>query len=330
MVPVRLIEKHLLTRLQSLTDPQVMSVGTSLSTMGALTDATFSRIRTEVGMRGKNLDISFDYSQYPFRASIGTIPVIKETDDIIVISKPAGTVVSLTSDLGDIRVRKSEPVTLGPSPELQRIVHAELLFPISRDSQFGYGILHRIDKDTSGCLAIAKSFAAFYDLRWQFACRRVEKEYLCMVQGRLDSIGKWSTIDSSITTIKHSKGTNLRIHSSVDEDVDGKHALTEYCPLAIYSDPKDGSEHTLVKVRIHTGRSHQIRVHMASVGHPLMFDTKYGTSAWKIFHRLFLHAHTLRFLMPGSDEMISVSAPLPDDLREIVSSLDLKEGSSLS
>jgi 23S rRNA pseudouridine1911/1915/1917 synthase len=271
----------------------------------------WNALREEVQRRGKRLDHKSPPASGAFH--IPEAPTIYETDHFAVLNKNPGIVVSLSGDMEGIE-RHHRPVgsRSGISPELQDIIAKYSNFPISGDIDFAHGILHRLDKDTSGALLVAKTYQAFYDFRFQFACQKVKKEYLCLADGNLGTADRWRRIDSPIATRK-TEGDALRIHSSVDDG--GKPALTEILPVATYKDRSTGSMYTLTRVKLHSGRAHQIRVHMASIGHPLFCDTKYGK---RQNNRIFLHACQLGFLDPDGSYDVFADAPLPDDLQGIL------------
>jgi 23S rRNA pseudouridine1911/1915/1917 synthase len=224
----------------------------------------------------------------PLNAFPEDIPleILYEDEDVIAVNKPAGMVVHA-----------------GAGRHEGTLVNA-LLHRYNRLSQAGGalrpGIVHRIDKGTSGLLLIARTDAAHRALAAQFAGRTVEKTYLALVQGvvMMDK----GTIDQPITRdpVRRTRMT-ARLGA-------GRTAHTDYAVLHRYD------RFTFLAVRIGTGRTHQIRVHLASLGHPVAGDTLYG-AAPSAEHRPFLHAWRIAFTSPARGDRVALEAPLPADLR---------------
>ncbi|NTW94589.1 MAG: RluA family pseudouridine synthase, partial [Chlorobiaceae bacterium] len=186
-------------------------------------------------------------------------------------------------------------------------------------SELRPGIVHRLDKDTSGLIIIAKNPTALHRLARQFAQRQVEKSYKAIVWGVPDPVS--GTI---LTNIGRSKKNRKVMANYPYEGADGKHAVTDYLVgenLLWFS---------AVSLTLHTGRTHQIRAHMQHIGHPILGDETYGgrvlrTLAFsrsesfvknllEIMPRQALHAEKLRFSQPTTHETLSFSAPLPIDM----------------
>jgi len=231
----------------------------------------------------------------PLRAVPEDLPleVLYEDEDVIAINKAAGMVVHA-----------------GAGRHEGTLVNA-LLHRFGTLSGVGDplrpGIVHRLDRLTSGVLLIARSDAAHRELARQFSGREVEKVYLALVHGRIKAD------QGRITTpITRDPRQRLRMTSKLAH---GRSAVTEYRVL------KRFEKFTFLEVKIHTGRTHQIRVHMASLGHPVAGDKLYGAPA-SALGRYFLHAHQISFTRPASGERITVTAPLPDDLQSYLDGLD--------
>ena len=162
------------------------------------------------------------------------------------------------------------------------------------------GIVHRLDRFTSGVLLVAKTDAAHRDLAAQFASRQVEKIYLALVEGALDGAGRIQK------PIARDPRNRARMTARLTT---GRTALTDWKAIERYHG------FTFLEVRIGTGRTHQIRAHMAALGHPVAGDRLYGAkpSPW---NRFFLHAHRLVFRNPVSGEQVVVESALPPDLVE--------------
>ena len=160
------------------------------------------------------------------------------------------------------------------------------------------GIVHRLDKDTSGLLIVAKSNAALEGLSRQFKARSVTKRYITLVKGRVES-------DEGV--IEAPIGRSAKHRKRMAVVTEGRQSVTRYKVL------KRLEEHTLLEVSPKTGRTHQVRVHLAAIGHPVAGDTTYG-SRHPALERQFLHASFLGFQHPVTDERIELTSELPDDL----------------
>jgi 23S rRNA pseudouridine1911/1915/1917 synthase len=162
------------------------------------------------------------------------------------------------------------------------------------------GIVHRLDRDTSGLLVVAKSDAVHRALKRMIVERNVRREYLALVDGRLGA--RTGTIDAPI-----GRDRRDRVLMSVDSD-NPREARTHFEIERLLP------ETTLLRVVLDTGRTHQIRVHMAAIGHPLVGDRQYGGPMRYGLERQFLHAARLAFAHPLTGAPIDVRSPLPDDL----------------
>ena len=178
------------------------------------------------------------------------------------------------------------------------------------------GIVHRIDKDTSGLLVVAKTDVAHEGLAKQFAAHSIERRYLAIVSGVPRAAA--GTVDAPLA-----RSSTNRKTISIVEGSRGKRAVTHWKRLQILRDA------ALVECRLETGRTHQVRVHMASIGHPLLGDPVYGGSGKthrKLlnalgFHRQALHAAELGFVHPGTKDRLSFTSAMPSDLQELFSAL---------
>src|SRR5580698_438546 len=223
----------------------------------------------------------------PLRATPEDLPleVLYEDADVIAINKPAGMVVHH-----------------GAGQHSGTLVNAVLhrfgmLSTVGGDLR--PGIVHRLDRYTSGVILVARSDAAHRNLAEQFASRQVEKVYVALVEGRLKN--DHGHIE---TPIARDPVRRIRMTARLAR---GRHANTSYQVL------KSFEKFTFLEVKIGTGRTHQIRVHLASIGHPVVGDKLYGAPA-SALGRYFLHARQIAFTSPGTGERITVSAPLPDVL----------------
>ena len=225
--------------------------------------------------------------------------VLYEDDDLLVIDKPAGLLVH--EALKDEHRATVVDGLLERHPEIADV----------GDDPTRPGIVHRLDKDVSGLMVIAKTQAAFDSLKNQFQNRTIKKEYLALVYGSLTK--ETNTIDFKIARSKV-KG---RMVARTGEQ-DGKDAITQYDVLTRFSTA------TYVSVRILTGRTHQIRVHFQALGHPLVGDKLYKVRGMKFreipLNRVFLHSHALTIrLMDGKEK--SFTTPLPEDLQTLLRTL---------
>jgi 23S rRNA pseudouridine1911/1915/1917 synthase len=213
------------------------------------------------------------------------LEILFEDNDLIVINKPAGLVV--------------HP---GAGHREHTLVNA-LLNHCSTLSGIGGkerpGIVHRIDKETSGCLVIAKNDAAHRGLSRQFADRTVEKTYLAIVTGKLSKTA--GVIEEKIG--RHPIDRQRMSATSVR----GRTARTEFRVV------RSSERASLVECRLHSGRTHQIRVHLHHLGHPVLGDKVYAPRLAKEFPRQMLHAWKLGFHHPRTEKWKSFEAPLPDD-----------------
>lgn len=236
------------------------------------------------------------------------IEILKETDEYIVFHKPAGLLVHETE--------AHEPVTLATwllqkYPEIKSI----------GEHPTRPGIVHRLDKEASGVLIVAKTQAMFDFLKEQFQQRTIIKEYQVLVHGVIEA--DEGTIDFTIDRgtdgrmVARPKVDRLKLES-LGQVQEGKEALTTFVVL------KRFINYTLLSVRIHTGRTHQIRVHFYAYNHPIVGDTIYCQKKLKKFNkdigRLFLHASRLCFV-DLAGEKVEALAPLPEKLEEFLSKI---------
>jgi len=170
------------------------------------------------------------------------------------------------------------------------------------------GIVHRLDKGTSGLLVVAKTPEGFVNLSAQLAERLMERTYLGMVEGHVSE--ERGVVDAPI-------GRSTRTPTLMTVRADGRAARTSYEVLARVDKPH---AMTLLRLALDTGRTHQIRVHLATIGHPVVNDPRYGHRREKRLaeDRFFLHSMTLAFAHPRTDEWLTTSVVVPEDLRVLV------------
>jgi 23S rRNA pseudouridine1911/1915/1917 synthase len=230
------------------------------------------------------------------------LDIVHQDAALLVINKAPGVVVH--PGAGN-REHTLQNALLAHDPKLKRVPRA--------------GLVHRIDKDTSGLLVVARTLESQTELVNMLAAHEIEREYLALCTGLMTGGG---TVDEPI-----GRHRTQRIKMAVRRD--GRAAVTHYRIEKKYR------AHTLARVRLETGRTHQIRVHLAHVGYPIVGDPVYGgrrrlpagaTPALKAalegFRRQALHAERLSFTHPRSGEPVSYHAPLPADLRELLGELE--------
>ncbi len=223
------------------------------------------------------------------------LEILYEDDHLLVVNKPAGMVVH--PSIGHITGTLVH-AALGHEPEMAGIA-----------GEGRPGIVHRLDKDTSGIIILAKDDPTLRFLQEQFKSRSVEKVYLALVdkhpptpEGRIEAaIGR---------------DPSHRQRMAIVSDNKGRPAVSEYKTLRTFK------EHTLLEVHPQTGRTHQIRLHLALIGCPIAGDTIYGFRKSSIgINRHFLHAFRLSILLPGEKSPRSFEAPVPSELEQVLSTL---------
>jgi 23S rRNA pseudouridine1911/1915/1917 synthase len=216
------------------------------------------------------------------------LAVVHEDDAILVIDKPAGLVVHPGNGNRDGTLANA---LLHHAPQLAAVARA--------------GIVHRLDKDTSGLLVVAKTEAAHTDLVRQLQARTVHREYLALAAG---NIVRGGAVDAPI-------GRHPVRRTSMAIVATGKAAVTRYEVRERFRDC------TLLACRLETGRTHQIRVHLASIGHPLIGDPTYGRKRGIEFRRQALHAWRLGLVHPSTRQSMQWESPLPTDFAALLAAL---------
>ena len=255
----------------------------------------------------------------PLRAEAESIPleVLYEDDDLLVVNKPAG--MSVHAGAGNSRGTLVNAL-LGRGQALSRggttAGGEEPLRP---------GIVHRLDKDTSGLIVIAKNDFAHAKLAESFRARAVEKIYLALAEGKFEKISGKIDFPIGRDPIHRTRMKAFTAQSKSGRARPGvtREALTEWRKLA------DFGSAALLEVQLHTGRTHQIRVHLSAIKHPLAGDILYGASSpfeagkteLPVLGRQFLHAARLAFTHPRTGQWVETSALLPTDLRDYLQDL---------
>ena len=221
------------------------------------------------------------------------LDVIYEDDVLLVVSKPAGMVV--------------HPALGHPSGTLVNAVLAHCPQIAEVGGPDRAGIVHRLDKDTSGLILVAKDDAIRAALQRQFKRRQVAKTYLALVQGHMHP--REGVIDAPIGRDKRQRKKMAVVRSG--RPARTMYRVTEYL-----------TGHTLLEVRPHTGRTHQIRVHLSWMGYPIVGDAVYGYRRQRLLlNRHFLHAAQLRFTHPATNEEMELEASLPPELADLLKQL---------
>ena len=241
------------------------------------------------------------------------LAIVFENADLLVIDKPAGMVVH------------PAPGHSGGTLVNAVLHHCPGIAGVGGERR--PGIVHRLDKDTSGLIVVAKHDLAMRSLQAQFKARTVYKEYLALLEGRL--YPEQGRISAPIGRHPTERKRMAVLAPDSPGAADGREAVTSYRVLGVYTGSVYGrstsvATFSLVSAVLHTGRTHQIRVHFAWLQHPVVGDTLYGFRTPRLpLHRQFLHAHRLRLRLPSNGEEREFVAPLPTDLQGLLDSLSL-------
>ena len=251
-------------------------------------------VKTQVGD-----EISVEISEpRPIEAVPQDIPIdiLYEDDDIVVVNKPQGMV--------------THPASGSPDGTLVNALLHKVTDLSGINGEIRPGIVHRLDKDTSGVLVVAKNDAAHLSLSEQISTKKALRFYYALVVGNIAA--EEGKIDKSIARSKRD-----RKQMAVDET--GRNALTLYKVIARFKG------YTLVECELRTGRTHQIRVHMKSIGHPVVGDPLYGKESKLAPHGQLLHAHKLVLYHPRTGEKMAFEAPLNPTFKEALKKLGYNE-----
>jgi 23S rRNA pseudouridine1911/1915/1917 synthase len=223
------------------------------------------------------------------------LDILFENQDLLVINKPAGMVVHPAVGHGQGTLVNA---VLGYAPDIEGIGGEERP-----------GIVHRLDKDTSGIILVAKNDRSHRWLQDQFRLRKVEKIYLALVDGVPPTVS--GRVEASI-----GRDPSHRKKMAVTSAGKGREAISEYRVLEKFS------EHALLEFHPLTGRTHQIRIHCALLGSPIVGDRIYGRKNPSIdIGRHFLHASSLKIFLPGETEKHLFEAPMPEELQSVLDQL---------
>ena len=258
---------------------------------------------------GRRVEVTVpDPERTDIEAQAIPLRIVYEDDDLLVVDKPAGMPVHPSAGHAS---RTLVNAVLAHCPELSGI-----------GGEGRPGIVHRLDKDTSGLIIVAKNDAAHLSLARQLKERRVEKTYVALVEGRVAA--REGVIDAPLG--RHP------VHRKKQAVVsNGREARTGYRVVKemVVGSRVEGrgsrvhaTAYSLVEARPETGRTHQIRVHFASIGHPIAGDALYGHAGPPPLARQFLHASRLAFAHPRTGERIELEAPLAEDLQEALKMME--------
>lgn len=280
-----LMPAHSRSRLQGWIDNGHVSVN------GAVATSVRQRVAT-----GDTLQVHEQPApeQLAFIAEPIVFPVVAETPDWIVLDKPAGLVVHPGAGNWHGTLLNG---LLHRYPELRTVARA--------------GIVHRLDKDTSGLLVVARTETAQTALVRQLQARTVGREYIALAHGWLAAGG---TIERSI-----GRDARVPVRMSADRPIAPKPAITHYEPIRHGTLGK--TRVTELRCRLETGRTHQIRVHMATLGHPLLGDVLYGGRVPEPVTRQMLHARALYFEAPDGSGTRHYEAAVPADMQEVATAI---------
>ena len=223
------------------------------------------------------------------------LDIVFENEDLILVNKPAGMVVHPAAGHSSGTLVNA---VLGYEPEIEGIGGEERP-----------GVVHRLDKETSGLILLAKNERAHRWLQDQFRLRKVDKTYLALVDGKPPTPS--GRVESHI-----GRDPSHRKRMAIVSESRGRSAISEYKTVESFRD------HTLLEFHPHTGRTHQIRLHCAFLGCPIVGDEVYGRKKFTVeIDRHFLHAYRLQIILPGEKEPKSFEAPLPEELQRVLDSL---------
>lgn len=263
---------------------------------------------------GEVIRFVMPYERHGFEVLPEDIPldIVYEDDDVLIVNKPAGMVVHPGHGHFTGTLVNALAFYLGITPD-----------PDASDERMGV-LVHRIDMDTSGLLAVAKNEASQLNLAKQFFDHSIERTYVAVV---------WGNIQEDEGTVRGNIGRDpndrLRFRMYPEGSDKGKHAVTHYKVLERFGFV------TVVECSLETGRTHQIRVHMASLGHPLFNDARYGgaeiregtiyakykqfiRNCFEVCPRQALHAKTLGFVHPSSGKLVRFDSALPSDMEALI------------
>lgn len=227
--------------------------------------------------------------------------IIFEDNSVFVIDKPAGWI---TNDADTTTIQ----------PVIQTWVRENFEYPLKGINEFRDGIVHRLDKETSGILLVAKTKEAFEKLQTEFKNREVSKTYVALLHGPVDEEGR----------VEATVGRLPWRHDRFGVMPGGRVSVTDYELIKFY--PGDRGGYSLVEFHPKTGRTHQIRIHAKHIGHAIVADEFYAgrktaRNDRKWCPRLFLHASGIKFIHPEIGKLVEFKSELPEDLKTVLQNL---------
>jgi 23S rRNA pseudouridine1911/1915/1917 synthase len=281
------------------TDASRSDAAALVASGGVLVDGIVNTAGKQRLQLGQIIDVDeskLPTTELPAADATVTFSVVYDDEHVIVVDKPAGLVV--------------HPGAGNPTGTLVNGLLAIYPELVGIGEAHRPGIVHRLDIGTSGLMVVARSVRAYHSLVYALAQRDVARVYRTLVWGHLANPN--GVIDAPI-------GRDHRDPMRMAVVVDGKSARTRYQVLAEYTAPAEASS---LECRLESGRTHQIRVHLAAIGHPVVGDGTYGGIRHGISTpRPFLHAAELEFLHPSTNDPMSFTSPLPDDLAAVEAQL---------
>lgn len=240
-----------------------------------------------------DVEVTLPHNEIDEAAAMVPMEIIYEDEHVLVVNKPAGILVHAVPGVPGLSI---VDVMRARYPEARDL----------REGDYRAGVVHRLDRDTTGVLAYAKTDIARDTLKDQWRARETEKHYVTIVEGRVEPIA--GIVDAELGPDPN----DGRRRAVVEE---GENAYSEYRVREQY-----GNDHALLDVEIRTGRTHQIRVHLEAIGYPVMGDSLYGKRS-EYIGRQALHAAKLGFRLPSTGEYRAFEAPIPPDMQRVIDTL---------
>lgn len=231
--------------------------------------------------------------------------VIFEDEELLVLDKPAGWIIN-------------EAKTVGETPVIQTWLRENFDYELAKNREHRSGIVHRLDKETSGILVVAKTTRAFSQLQRQFKSREVQKTYVALAHGKVEP--KEGEIKTPVGRLPWNRERFGVLPG-------GREAETRYRAISNFKFSNSNEKFTLLELYPKTGRTHQIRIHLKYIGHPIVSDQFYaGRKTARLDRqwcpRLFLHASEISFMHPEAGKIIKLQAALSYDLKGVLASLE--------